>query len=87
MTVDATRVGSAARFLNHSCAASLHSLEVDVPTGPSLILVHTVRAVAKGEELCLDYCPEMTRAKLAGKSNRVRCACGEPAGVCRFWTL
>jgi hypothetical protein len=45
-TVDAAPMGSASRFLNHSCRPNLLSQEIDLPHGPTIIVLFARRGIA-----------------------------------------
>ena len=69
--VDATRRGSAARYINHSCAPNVCSRIVTVG-GERRIIIVALRAMAVGEELTYDY----KFAKAVGDEDRLVCYCG-----------
>ena len=73
--VDATDCGSAARFVNHSCAPSTMSKIVDVDGFPHLVFVARC-AVQAGQELTYDY-----RLAKEDDGEKLPCLCGAP--TCR----
>ena len=52
--MDATRRGSAARFMNHSCAPNCHSEPILVD-GARHIVIFAHRDLAAGEEVTYNY--------------------------------
>jgi uncharacterized protein len=50
IVIDATRRGSSARWINHSCAPNCEAIEED-----GRIFIETIRNVRPGEELTYDY--------------------------------
>ncbi|CAM9396626.1 unnamed protein product [Heterosigma akashiwo] len=71
--VDATRMGSLARYINHSCDPNCYS-QVIVHEGRKKIVVYAKRAVAAGEELCYDYkFPTEDAEKLVCLCGAARC--------------
>ena len=53
--VDATKIGSIARFINHSCNPNSYSKVVTVDKGVKKIIIFAKRAIRKGDELVYDY--------------------------------
>ena len=53
--VDATKIGSIARFINHSCNPNSYSKVVTVDKGLKKIIIFAKRAIRKGDELVYDY--------------------------------
>jgi histone-lysine N-methyltransferase SUV39H len=78
--VDATRMGNASRFINHSCNPNCEAK--DVCQGPDSnksfmeVVFVALRDIRKGEEFTLDYCPE--NAGLSLQEGIVKCCCGTP---------
>lgn len=52
--VDATKAGSAARFINHSCDPNCYT-KIITAEGQKRITIYTKRGIAPGEELFYDY--------------------------------
>ena len=50
VVIDATRWGSSARFINHSCSPNCEAVDEE-----GRIFVETVKPIAAGEELTYDY--------------------------------
>ena len=50
VVIDATRKGSSARFINHSCSPNCEAIEEE-----GRIFIETIRAVKAGDELTYDY--------------------------------
>ena len=73
LIVDATRMGSLARFVNHSCAPNCVS-KIVPHAGRKKIVLYTKRDVAAGEELSYDY-------KFELEDEKIPCHCG--AATCR----
>ena len=67
--VDGVVDGSGAEFINHSCDPNLKSRIV-----ASHVMYHSIRPIAVGEELTVDY-------RFSSKAPKVRCRCGSP--ICR----
>lgn len=92
--LDPTLYGNAARMLNHSCEPNVTTLEVsmsregtqkvggDPSKLPRVARVgfFTLRDVAAGEELCIDYSPGRHGDDL---QKVMRCFCGSPK--CKRW--
>ena len=92
--LDPTLYGNAARMLNHSCEPNVTTLEVsmsregtqkvggDPSKLPRVARVgfFTLRDVAAGEELCIDYSPGRHGDDL---QKVMRCFCGSPK--CKHW--
>ena len=71
--VDATRVGSLARFVNHSCAPNCVT-QIVVHAKRKKIALYAKRDIATGEELAYDY-------KFELEDDKIPCHCG--AVTCR----
>ncbi|CAE7215014.1 SET domain-containing protein [Pyrenophora teres f. teres] len=69
--IDALRVGSWTRFINHSCDANL-AFELYRVGGEVRVLVTVKREVAAGEELTVNYGKDYWKGAGVGK-----CRCGE----------
>lgn len=67
--VDATLVGSAARFINHSCEPNCYSRVVQSLSGVKHIVIFSLRDIKKGEELTYDY-------KFPIENIKIPCSCG-----------
>jgi [histone H3]-lysine4 N-trimethyltransferase SETD1 len=75
LVVDATRKGSIARFINHSCDPSVFAKIITV-SGEAKIVFYSKRAVRSGEELTYDY-----KFAFEEEDSKVACYCG--AAICR----
>lgn len=87
--IDATRCGSASRFVNHSCTPNCVAWPVFLPVlrptqfprfqRQRAVVIFAARDIREGEELCYDYgfAPDREPEK------RLRCFCGSPQ--CRGW--
>jgi hypothetical protein len=53
--IDATRTGSVARFINHSCNANCHFWESRCGMRSRVVYVGTIRDIEAGEELTFNY--------------------------------
>ncbi|XP_030629549.1 histone-lysine N-methyltransferase 2C [Chanos chanos] len=75
--IDASRSGSPARYINHSCSPNCVAEVVTFERGYKII-ISSNRKIEKGEELCYDY-------KLAqvDDQHKIPCLCG--ADNCRKW--
>jgi len=71
--VDATCVGSLARFVNHSCAPNCVT-QIVVHAKRKKIALYAKRDILPGEELCYDY-------KFELEDDKIPCHCGAP--TCR----
>jgi SET domain len=75
MVVDATRKGSIARFINHSCDPSVYAKIITI-SGEAKIVFYSKRAIRSGEELTYDY-----KFAFEEEDSKVACYCG--AALCR----
>jgi len=74
-TIDGTLCGNVARFVNHSCEASLCCYDVyDGPNKAPRIIFVTMKDIRAGEEVTINYHPEHQSAD--GLLKRVPCQCG-----------
>lgn len=73
LVVDATRKGSLARFVNHSCEPSVIAKIITV-NGTEKIVFYSKRSLKKGEELTYDY-----KFAFEEEDAKVPCFCGAPA--------
>lgn len=81
-TIDGTLMGNVARFINHSCEANLVAYDVyDGPGVPPRIVFVTMRDIAAGEEVTINYHPEHPTAQ--GLLQKVECKCG--TAKCTGW--
>ncbi|XP_063828660.1 uncharacterized protein LOC135078036 [Ostrinia nubilalis] len=81
LCVDACIWGSAARFINHSCAPNLAPLRVFTRArdlAAPVVALYAMRDVAAGEELTFDYGDKFWSVK----SKWMKCECGSPE--CRY---
>ncbi|XP_057189086.1 histone-lysine N-methyltransferase 2C isoform X3 [Triplophysa rosa] len=75
--IDATRSGSPARYINHSCSPNCVAEVVTFERGYKII-INAARRIEKGEELCYDY-----KLALVEDQSKIPCHCG--AANCRKW--
>ncbi|APW37406.1 SET domain-containing protein-lysine N-methyltransferase [Rhodoferax koreense] len=75
-TIDGAQGGNLTRHLNHACVPNCEAVEVDGPRKRLVLRISTIRAVAAGEELFLDYA--LTIDDNAAPSD-YPCFCGTPA--------
>jgi SET domain-containing protein len=68
--IDATRTGSIAHLINHSCEPNCYSRVISV-NGDEHIIIFAKRDVAKWEELTYDY-------RFFSIDERLACYCGFP---------
>ncbi|XP_077967604.1 histone-lysine N-methyltransferase 2A-like isoform X2 [Styela clava] len=73
--VDATMMGSGARFINHSCEPSCYSRIVHID-GKKHIIIFALRKILRGEELTYDY-----KFPIEADDQKIMCNCG--AKTCR----
>lgn len=72
-TIDATRTGSDARFINHSCEPNCEAVWED-----RRIYIEAIRNIQPGVELTYDYAYEH-EGKITRKDREFyRCCCGSP---------
>ena len=78
--VDATMIGSMARFMNHSCSANAYAkiISVDTEFGQDKkIVVFANRDINAGEEITYDY-------KFPVEDGSLKCMCGAPNCIGRL---
>ncbi|XP_051556784.1 histone-lysine N-methyltransferase 2C isoform X3 [Myxocyprinus asiaticus] len=75
--IDATRSGSPARYINHSCSPNCVAEVVTFERGYKMI-ISAARRIERGEELCYDY-----KLALVEDQSKIPCHCG--AANCRKW--
>ena len=78
--VDATKIGSMARFMNHSCQPNAYAkiINVDTEAGPDKkIMVFSSRDIKAGEEITYDY-------KFQVEDGSLKCTCGAPNCIGRM---
>lgn len=78
--VDATNIGSMARFMNHSCQNNAYAkiISVDVDgTQEKKIVVFACRKINAGEEITYDY-------KFPVEDGSLKCTCGAPNCIGRL---
>lgn len=74
VVIDATRRGSDARYINHSCWGNCNSY-ID----EDRVYIQSRRKIQPGEELAYDYKLQMDGEKITKKLQRqYRCRCGSP---------
>ena len=71
VVIDATRRGSSARFINHSCAPNCEAVEEE-----GRIFIETVKTVAAGEELTYDYNLVLDERHTPAVKRAHACYCG-----------
>jgi SET domain-containing protein len=71
--IDAKHEGSDARFINHSCAPNCEAIQEE-----SRIFIHSLTAIAKGDELLYDYNYVMDGPLDAATRKLYACKCGAP---------
>lgn len=69
--VDATRKGSMARFINHSCVPNAYAKVVNLEGGNKKIVFFAFRDLDVGEEVFYDY-------KFPIEEDKIPCHCGAP---------
>jgi uncharacterized protein len=74
--IDGSCGGNSARWLNHACAPNCEAIEDD-----GRIFIHTLRAIAPGEELFIDY--SLAIDEPADDEARAQYACRCSAAGCR----
>lgn len=73
--IDGGRGGNSARWLNHACDANCEAVEES-----DRVFIDTVRAIAPGEELFIDYSLELPRSgRRRDARETYRCHCGAPS--------
>ena len=75
MYIDATRVGSLTRYVNHSCEPNALAVKREVDGKTVAILVAGANGIQVGQEVTIDYKFSMSSKK------RQECKCG--TGSCR----
>ncbi len=70
-TIDATRTGSVARFINHSCDPNCEAVWED-----RRIYIEAVRNIQPGTELCYDYAYENDGPLTRKQKEFYLCRCG-----------
>jgi len=70
--VDATKKGSMARFINHSCEPNAYAKVVTLEGGQKKIVFFALRALHLGEEVFYDY-------KFPIEDDKIPCTCGAPS--------
>uniref|UniRef100_A0A9J8DKI8 [histone H3]-lysine(4) N-methyltransferase n=1 Tax=Cyprinus carpio carpio TaxID=630221 RepID=A0A9J8DKI8_CYPCA len=75
--IDATRSGSPARYINHSCSPNCVAEVVTFERGHKII-ISAARRIERGEELCYDY-----KLTPVADQSKIPCHCG--AANCRKW--
>lgn len=74
--IDGAHGGNATRHFNHSCDPNCEAVEYWTARGEMNIRFETLRAIARGEELTIDYALQADDSPA-----HFPCACGSP--VCR----
>jgi hypothetical protein len=75
--IDATMIGSVARYINHSCRPNCYSEILRISDEPKqdVIVIRSARAIKRGEELTYNYMFDVDNAM------KIPCLCGEPGCV------
>ena len=71
VVIDATKWGSSARWINHSCAPNCDAIEDD-----GRVYIETRRAIRAGEELAYDYGLIVEERHTAKLKREHACCCG-----------
>jgi uncharacterized protein len=71
VVIDATRWGSSARFINHSCSPNCEAVEED-----GRIFIETTKEVAAGAELTYDYNLVLEERHTPAVKRAHACYCG-----------
>ena len=71
VVIDATRWGSSARFINHSCAPNCEAIEEE-----GRIFIETIRKVPAGRELTYDYNLVLEERHTPAVKRAHACFCG-----------
>lgn len=74
--IDGGAGGNATRHLNHSCAPNCQAWEVTRANGRIDVVIETLRPIAAGEELFIDYA---LQADADADPAHFACHCGAPA--------
>jgi hypothetical protein len=74
-TIDGAQGGNLTRHLNHACRPNCEATEVDLPRKRLGLRIDTIRPVAVGEELFLDYALTIDDSV---DPQTYRCHCGTP---------
>jgi uncharacterized protein len=75
--IDGSEGGNDSRHINHSCEPNCTAYEVEHKDGSLAIVIETLRAVQRGEELLLDYALDVGQADRGA----FPCSCG--VSTCR----
>jgi SET domain-containing protein len=76
LVIDGGRGGNSARWINHGCEPNCESVDVD-----GRIFVRSLRPIAAGDELFIDYALIAEAGLSAAERERHACRCG--AETCR----
>ncbi|HSQ02717.1 MAG TPA: SET domain-containing protein-lysine N-methyltransferase [Burkholderiales bacterium] len=71
IVIDATRWGSSARFINHSCSPNCEAIEEE-----GRIFIETIRSVKPGQELTYDYNLVLEERHTPAVKRAHACYCG-----------
>lgn len=71
VVIDATRWGSSARFINHSCSPNCEAIEEE-----GRIFIETIRNVQPGQELTYDYNLVLEERHTPAVKRAHACFCG-----------
>ncbi|SUW58256.1 SET domain [Burkholderia oklahomensis] len=69
--IDGSSGGNSARWLNHACEPNCHAVELN-----NRIFIESIRSIALGDELFLDYGLEVAGSNLQEVRQEYACHCG-----------
>ncbi|HEX6007521.1 MAG TPA: SET domain-containing protein-lysine N-methyltransferase, partial [Burkholderiales bacterium] len=73
VVIDATRYGSSARYINHSCRPNCEAIDED-----GRIFIEALRNIRPGEELTYDYNLVLEERHTPALKRAHPCYCGAP---------
>jgi SET domain-containing protein len=71
IVIDATRRGSSARWINHSCSPNCEAVDEG-----GRIFIETCRDIRRGQELTYDYNLQLDEPHTPAAKRRYACSCG-----------
>lgn len=71
--IDGAEGGNATRHLNHACEPNCEAIEEYARNGKLVVKIHTLHAIAAGQELFLDYALDIDQQD---DPSEYPCACG-----------
>lgn len=83
--VDATKAGSAARFINHSCDPNCYT-KIITAEGHKRITIFSKRGIAAGEELFYDYLCAFSQQRLRNSRSASAPLCSARLAAINFQT-